>query len=79
MADSEEPTEAIPAAWFRREWVCKVVDSGYHNGAHCTPNDPHGGLWNCGYFWRASFADNRWNTLQKQLRMERKAKCDSGE
>lgn len=32
-----------------RRWVCYVVRSGYHNGAHCTPRDPHGATWNCGY------------------------------
>ena len=76
-----EPTEAIPAAWFRREWVCKWVENGEgERGSECSPDHhpchpSHG----CGYYWRASFADNRWNTLQKQLRMERDAKCDSGE
>lgn len=75
-----EPTMPVPASWFRREWVCKVVESGYHNGAHCSPNDPHSLFeWGCGYYWRASFSDQRWNTLQKQLRMEKESRCESGE
>lgn len=69
-----EPTEAIPAAWFRREWVCKGVEKGVLiPQAECTPDTPHDhplDNYGCGYFWRASFSDARWNTLQKQLRMK---------
>lgn len=33
-----------------RRWVCVVVRSGYHNGAHCSPRDPHSAeAWGCGY------------------------------
>ena len=41
------------AALFERRWVCRVVSSGYHNGCHCTPGDPHGEDWNCGWRWVA--------------------------
>lgn len=29
-------------------WACVVVESGYHNGARCTPDEPHAD-WGCGY------------------------------
>ncbi len=38
----------------RHRWVCGVVASGFHNGAHCTPDDPHGGRWGCGWHWTSS-------------------------
>ncbi|MGH3518828.1 MAG: hypothetical protein ACRDQ7_15700 [Haloechinothrix sp.] len=37
-----------------RNWVCNVVRSGYHNGAHCGPREPHTGEWRCG--WRYELA-----------------------
>lgn len=33
-----------------KRWVCGVVRSGYHNGAGCSPEDPHRG-WGCGYYY----------------------------
>jgi hypothetical protein len=36
-----------------RRWICEVVDSGFHNGAHCDPRDPHPG-WDCGWYWRST-------------------------
>jgi hypothetical protein len=36
-----------------RRWICEVVDSGFHNGAHCTPREPHAG-WSCGWYWRST-------------------------
>jgi hypothetical protein len=47
---------------FRRVWRCNVVASGYHNGAHCTPDDPHGG-WGCGYRHVAVLTDEQWDRL----------------
>lgn len=66
-----EPTMPIPASWFRREWVCKAHE--LENWDPCSPEDPRcsPSYWGCGYYWRASFSEQRWNTLQKQLRMER--------
>jgi len=30
--------------------VCNVTRSGYHNGAGCSPRDPHNAaVWGCGY------------------------------
>jgi hypothetical protein len=37
---------------FERRWRCGVTASGYHNGAGCSPGDPHDG-WGCGYRWMA--------------------------
>lgn len=45
-------SEATVQATYRRYWRCEVHSSGYHNGVHCDPSDPHGG-WNCGYAWIA--------------------------
>jgi hypothetical protein len=36
-------------------WVCQVVRSGYHNGAHCRPDEPHRD-WGCGYRYELSVA-----------------------
>lgn len=36
----------------RKVWSCGVFDSGAHNGARCTPEDPHGGWWRCGYKYK---------------------------
>lgn len=41
---------------FSRHWVCQVVRSGYHNGARCSPSDPHEG-WGCAYRWESSLPD----------------------
>jgi hypothetical protein len=38
---------------YERKWVCEVVRSGYHNGAHCRPSDPHGTDWGCSAQWVA--------------------------
>lgn len=40
-------------ALFERRWRCEVFSSGFHNGATCTPGDPHGGRWSCEYRWIA--------------------------
>ena len=34
-------------------WVCAVVRSGYHNGAGCSPRDPHED-WDCQYRYETS-------------------------
>ena len=47
---------------FIRRWVCQVVRSGYHNGAHCTPDDPHYD-WGCGYRVEASLTDEQWKAM----------------
>jgi hypothetical protein len=36
-------------------WRCEVVSSGYHNGARCSPKEPHGG-WNCGWAWTSTIS-----------------------
>lgn len=46
------PTKKISAT-FDRRWLCQVVASGFHNGASCTPDDPHHG-WGCGFRWTAA-------------------------
>lgn len=48
-----EPDSALASllSRFERVWDCEVVRTGYHNGAVCTPGEPHGG-WNCGYVWK---------------------------
>ena len=42
---------------FYRVWRCKVLSSGYHNGATCNPSDPHGGDWDCEYRWISDLPD----------------------
>jgi hypothetical protein len=48
----------VPLTAFSRHWVCYVVRSGYHNGAKCTPLDPHDD-WSCGYRTEASLTDEQ--------------------
>lgn len=55
-----EPTIAeLIRSVFHKEWVCVVVDSGFHNGARCTPEDPHGGTWQCQWQYRAVMTEER--------------------
>lgn len=35
------------------EWVCMVVHTGFHNGAGCSPEEPHGDDWECGWHCHA--------------------------
>lgn len=51
-ASAAEPEPVVPelAALFERRWRCGVVASGFHNGALCSPSDPHDNSWDCG--WR---------------------------
>lgn len=44
---------------FERRWDCRVVSTGYNNGAGCGPSDPHGDDWRCGYRWQASLTDKQ--------------------
>lgn len=41
----------IPKEVLYRRWVCEVMRSGFHNGARCTPDDPHGGRWQCAWYY----------------------------
>jgi len=52
---------AILREVFERRWDCKVVSSGYNNGASCEhdKDDPHGAPWNCGWRWSASLTDKQ--------------------
>jgi hypothetical protein len=68
---SNEPTEPVPAAWFRREWVCKTPESW-----ECTHNDRHDANRGCGYYWRASFSEQRWETLQRTQRIARERELE---
>lgn len=45
-----------PTARIYRHWRCSVVASGFHNGARCTPEDPHDG-WPCAFVWQS----HRWS------------------
>lgn len=47
----------IPDASLVRRWVCAVVRSGFHNGAHCDAYDPHDKAWGCGYRTEVSLTD----------------------
>ncbi len=47
---------------FDHRWVCGVVRSGYHNGARCSPDDPHEG-WGCGMRLEVSMSDSPKNRL----------------
>lgn len=46
---------------FERRWVCRVVSTGYNNGASCEDDkdDPHGPPWNCGWRWQVSLTDEQ--------------------
>jgi len=50
LAERQEEELAELRKLFHRFWRCEVFSSGYHNGAKCTPDDPHGG-WSCQYMW----------------------------
>lgn len=56
-------TSVVHTVTLYPRWVCTVVASGFHNGAPCTPDEPHGGNWSCGWFYRlrtrASSSDSR--------------------
>lgn len=49
--------------YFHKEWVCRVQESGLHNGCSCGPDDPHDTGWLCGWKYRASFTEETWNAL----------------
>jgi hypothetical protein len=49
MDNIEHPITVWP------KWVCGVVRSGYHNGAKCTPSDPHDPSWKCAYRYELSY------------------------
>lgn len=53
----------VPESVFARRWVCNVVRSGYHNGAFCTPDEPHR-EWGCGFRWESSLTDVEMETLK---------------
>ena len=50
---------AVKKEHFTRQWVCMVVRSGYHNGAYCSPADPHGSDWGCCYRNEISWTDEQ--------------------
>lgn len=54
--------------YFHRHWVCVVVRSGFHNGAECRPEDPHGG-WDCGWRHEASLTDEAWQRVTEVGRL----------
>ena len=47
----------VPVEAFARHWVCGVTRSGYHNGARCSPTDPHDEYWCCGWRYEASVVE----------------------
>lgn len=55
-----EDVAPIPRSWFIRRWVCRVSRSGFHNGATCREDDPHGEPWHCGYLVEASLSEAQW-------------------
>ena len=58
--------QALPL--LTRRWVCYVVRSGYHNGAHCNAREPHDQSWGCGYRseLRVSLTDEQVEQLQSR-------------
>lgn len=52
---------AIVRDLFERRWDCRVVSTGYNNGASCEDDkdDPHGPPWNCGWRWQVSLTDEQ--------------------
>lgn len=54
--------EALEQLLVKR-WVCEVVRSGYHNGAGCSPKDPHG-EWNCCYRYEISLTQEQYDRLK---------------
>lgn len=65
------PTSSEPAEdrlrWlldrFTRRWVCQVVRTGFHNGARCSPDDPHDPSWRCGWRNEASLNDDQMKVI----------------
>lgn len=53
---------------FEKRWVCQVVRSGYHNGANCSPNAPHGD-WGCEYRYEISWSEAKY--LKRRTESER--------
>jgi len=55
LGDYDDLFPGSPAATvrdlFEKRWRCDVVASGFHNGAHCDPDDGHDDR--CGYRWVA--------------------------
>ncbi len=51
--------------YFTRRWVCEVVRSGYHNGAGCSPKDPHGD-WNCCYRYEISMTEAQYEAFMER-------------
>lgn len=48
----------IPKDQLTLRWVCQVVRSGYHNGAQCSPGEPHDhDYWGCE--WRMELSISR--------------------
>lgn len=48
----------VPEDAFRHYWRCVVVTSGFHNGAYCSPDDPHdASTWGCGYVYSLTVRD----------------------
>jgi hypothetical protein len=52
----------IPASVLYKHWVCEVVRSGFHNGAMCSPSDPHDD-WGCAYKHEASMSEAQFKRL----------------
>jgi hypothetical protein len=55
---SDDAPVGVLLTSFTRHWVCYVTRSGFHNGASCTPVDPHE-EWGCGFRTEASFTDEQ--------------------
>jgi lysozyme family protein len=56
----------VPMHHFARKWVCMVVRSGYHNGAACTPDDPHGStVWGCAYRYEVTYREATFAQLER--------------
>jgi len=55
--DAQVKAKALEDVATKR-WVCEVQSSGYHNGATCSPDDPHEG-WRCEYRYEFSVPATR--------------------
>lgn len=55
---------------FRKVWRCHVLRSGYHNGATCTPDDPHGPGWNCQYVYEAILTIKQYANFERRIATE---------
>lgn len=54
---------------FEKHWVCRVQRSGFHNGARCDPDEPHG-EWGCGWRREATLTEESFRAFAERAASE---------